>query len=664
MPSNKVELIKVGALLTGNEHFYVPSYQRGFRWRRKQAEDLMGDLYSFLESQRSRGEFYCLQPLIVRPISDMDIRRKVLGELADDDRQRLWELVDGQQRLTSLSILFKVLSWKSNSADILAEYDRKPFTMYFESRPSFRDFLSSLGTEEAAAHKCDNIDNIHAYSVFHVLLKWFDNRGRQLSQIYKGGNGDPAKKMAMKLFDLLSCDNASDKSVKFIWYQLDASADVNPVREFVNINNGKIPLLDSELVKAIFLQRSEEHKSADNDLATERALVWEMMENRLQGSDFWRFIDPEGKRDEDRMGLLLEMLYSAKIPQTKVEDGDIFRYFYEAFEKADAMDIEMALKAKWEEVIDAFHALEEWFESPIRYNYIGYLTGAGVGMAEIYKAYNDAMAQNDAQSFDGWLTETVKKTLRDVRVEIVDNKPRIKNEYKERELMRRIFKLLNIHLLTSQFEAFVNEHPNAGINDAGSFRFPFGLYKEQDWDIEHIDSKTANPLNMLKDKAVWICGSLLDMVASLPQEAQESIKNNEKAIIEGNAPDWSAIEKHISDALYQALCAGNWDNAIELIQAWAQIDHENIDFIGNLTLLDSATNRGYGNALFCSKRRCVLRAMSSGRYVLPSTQCVFTKFFDEDTLSASSRIYWSGPDKEKHHDFIYFQLKDFLPNGQ
>ena len=49
---NIVELRAIGALLNGKEHFYIPSYQRGYRWRRKQVEDLLGDLYSFARRPR------------------------------------------------------------------------------------------------------------------------------------------------------------------------------------------------------------------------------------------------------------------------------------------------------------------------------------------------------------------------------------------------------------------------------------------------------------------------------------------------------------------------------------------------------------------------------------------------------------------------------------
>lgn len=66
--------------------FYVPSYQRGYRWGKQEVRQLLEDI------RESNGATYYLQPLVVK-------RR-------DDDS---WELVDGQQRLTTLYLIFRYL---------------------------------------------------------------------------------------------------------------------------------------------------------------------------------------------------------------------------------------------------------------------------------------------------------------------------------------------------------------------------------------------------------------------------------------------------------------------------------------------------------------------------------------------------------------------------
>jgi uncharacterized protein with ParB-like and HNH nuclease domain len=66
-------------------HFLVPGYQRGFRWGHHEVEALLNDIVA------SDGKYY-LQPLVVKRL--------------DDQR---WELIDGQQRLTTLYLILQYI---------------------------------------------------------------------------------------------------------------------------------------------------------------------------------------------------------------------------------------------------------------------------------------------------------------------------------------------------------------------------------------------------------------------------------------------------------------------------------------------------------------------------------------------------------------------------
>ncbi len=695
---NIVELRAIGALLNGKEHFYIPSYQRGYRWRRKQVEDLLGDLYSFARRPRVTsgtvsspyGDFYCLQPLIVKPIPVGDPRRdKALPpEIAADPGHNLWELVDGQQRLTSILLLLRTYLGILND-DIREDYEKEYYTIYYESRP---DIIELLDDELASP----NIDLLHARATRQVAAEWVsrehNGKGIELSKLYEGEEGWTRKKLVTEIVNLLMANTRTDV-VKFIWYQLDSTANTDTVREFIRINNGKIPLLDSELVKALFLQRRHDPHGKLLDLATQRAMEWETMENRLNASDFWGFISPAGNNSEDRMGYLLETIYRVHLRQNqntddrtvqKIESGDVFRFFYNAFEGKQGDALRTALDEKWGQIVDAFHAVEDWYESPLRFNYIGFLIQANVDAAEIYSAFRKAIdntltdCNGNEITFDRWLKNRIRTLFPDWIVTEVDaetpantagepqRKPRIVVEYGSgTRIIRNIFKLLNIELLTSQYRSISEAGQAKCIRDSGVFRFPFDLYKENGWDIEHIDSQTENPLKSNEDQARWIAGALLDTVDGLSADDRTSLENNVKMVEENRdaKPSWDFLREKINGELLSELNKGAWKTAVSLIQTEVGVENQNEHFIGNLTLLDEATNRSYKNALFCSKRKAVIEAVGAGRYILPATQYVFLKFFDRDTISASSRIKWSASDKEKHHDFIYNQLKDFLPHA-
>ena len=307
MAHNLVELKSIGSLLDGKNHFYIPAYQRGYRWRGKQIEDMLGDLLTF--KLAPTGNFYCLQPVIVRPISvDNPIRAKVLKDSANDLEIKLWEVVDGQQRLTTVYIMLKCLLKLSNE-DLKSMYDREFFNIYYESKPNFLRNLSS-DTEEFVdiQKKVQNIDEAHVQSACYVIKKWLEPKGKgtQLSAKYKGGSGLIPKKLYTLLLELLTED--SDEGVlKVIWYELNEQGS-KPVEEFIKINNGKIPLLDSELVKALFMQRRD-NGNIDNNISSQRGFQWEQIENRLNSSDFWSFISTANDDKEDPMGLLLKIVY-------------------------------------------------------------------------------------------------------------------------------------------------------------------------------------------------------------------------------------------------------------------------------------------------------------------------------------------------------------------
>ena len=79
--------------------FFIPSYQRGYRWSKTQIEDLLSDIWEYYQqvtqtSTDVAGKFYCLQPLVVRHRSENDV----------------WEVIDGQQRLTTIYLIMKCLS--------------------------------------------------------------------------------------------------------------------------------------------------------------------------------------------------------------------------------------------------------------------------------------------------------------------------------------------------------------------------------------------------------------------------------------------------------------------------------------------------------------------------------------------------------------------------
>ena len=60
--SNEIELKSINELFGMN--FYIPAYQRGYRWNIQQVKDLLEDIQEFIDKKKEG--FYCIQPLVVK----------------------------------------------------------------------------------------------------------------------------------------------------------------------------------------------------------------------------------------------------------------------------------------------------------------------------------------------------------------------------------------------------------------------------------------------------------------------------------------------------------------------------------------------------------------------------------------------------------------------
>ena len=83
------------------------------------------------------------------------------------------------------------------------------------------------------------------------------------------------------------------------------------------------------------------------------------------------------------------------------------------------------------------------------------------------------------------------------------------------------------------------------------------------------------------------------------------------------------------------------------------------DLLYNLTLLDSHTNRSYGNAFFKSKRKRIIEEDKKGNFIPICTKNIFLKYFN---LNASTIYKYTKDDAEAYGNDLDETLKEFLPN--
>ena len=649
--ANKIDQYAIGDLLDGR-YFFIPAYQRGYRWCTKQIGDLLRDLLCFANKEGKEDyEFYCLQPVITRPITDRDTIIRYFGEDKADEvlKKGAWEVIDGQQRLTSIFIIYKFLLYDKNySAEKLWEREKRAeFHLYYETRPGSTRFLEeNLNDWKNQIDK--NIDFFHMGHAYEFISEWINSEGTEINERF--GYGSSYDDVRDSLYSLINAKKDNRRgSVQVLWYELEETAKddkqrTSSIKEFQKINTGIIKLTTAELIKGLFLQEKN-YSGTDRIIRqSELALEWEFIENTLHNDNFWYFLQKKGVDMPNRIDLLFILLYKISKLSTAEESSldselkeidselsitnqdSVFRFFNNKFEGKSGLELGKAVADEWQKVMELFRMLDDWFNTPYLYNTIGLLSQCGEDLTHIILHFMGMDENSRREDFIEYLKGRVRLHLKSVKVN--HEEARIESTYKERFTIYKLLLTLNIHLLNEQNKKFESE--------SEIYKFPFDVLNSQNWDIEHIDSFQTNSLTKEQDQIDWI-NVALDDLHDLPDEKRKEICQ----LRDRNSKD-------------------DYANAIKIIKEFAgEVDNdEDIkNSVGNLTLLDSQTNRKYGNSLFCTKRRIIIERMKTGVFIPTGTQYVFYKLFD---TYGTNRSQWTQKDMETYHSFIYDTLKDYL----
>lgn len=367
-PTNKpVGSIRTRLVGELTERFYVPDYQRGFRWTSLEVQRLLDDI-----SQSTEPRYY-LQPIVVRPMAD--------GR---------YELVDGQQRLTSIALVYHYL--RRTGYD-----DRERFSLDYQTRPNMKRYLQDPG----AIKDPQNIDEGRVQSAYRTIKDWF---------------AGSAGAMPAKIKDALGT------RVAVIWYELPEGDDSIDV--FTRLNVGQIPLTDAELVKAQLLTALEDPRRQ-----YQVAAEWDAIEVDLWNPEKWAFITGGHRTDATHISLLFDCLANVDAtPQTGA------RPTYHTFETLRPSIFENP-DGFWSRV-RALHALlTGWFEDRDLYHRIGFLLVSGYPLEELI-----AEAKGNTKStFNHAVAQTIKARVNLTRSEVEE----LTYDHNRRELQSLLF-LFNV----------------------------------------------------------------------------------------------------------------------------------------------------------------------------------------------------------------------------
>lgn len=563
--------------------FFVAAYQRGYRWGRDEVRKLLDDIKAHARAAEKRRELpsdYLLQPIVV-------LRR------ADGT----WELVDGQQRLTTLFLITKYIATKF--ADAKVEYTLSYETRNQEPNDS-RHFLEHLEVMDDQSKK-SNIDFLHIAKAYEAIVEWFGEQGN-------------AGQAAIDVHSALS------KWVHVIWYE--APAGTNPNELFARLNRDRIALTDSELIKALVLSQSGAAEGI-SDRQHEIAAQWDSFERDLRVDDFWAFLTGSTKRRATHIDFLFETMTPAS--------GSGSRPPYWTFGEVQKIINGGDAGAFWRKVVERHGLLIGWYHDRVLYHRIGYLVATGVSIpyliAESEKRTHSAFAE--------WLVEQIRHELNlspsAVSLLRYDNQS-------DSGKCRDVLLLMNVETVL-------------GSMDPGS-RFSFHAFGDQGWSLEHIHPQNAEGLKTEPERRDWLRVHRNKMLA---MEWDPTLQAEVAGVVALMGAHLAMAPNKTNDVQFQ-----NIHQRVLTLFSAPEMGQKGGDMHGlrNLALLQRDINSKLNNAVFAVKRERILELDEAGAYILPCTRNVFLKYY---TTSAKQQLsLWSPQDQDAYYERLMAKVSKFL----
>ena len=545
--------------------FFIPNYQRGYRWTEREVGRLLDDIYNFVSTDKK----YCLQPVAVKKLSENN-----------------FEVIDGQQRLTTLFLVYNYMHKVSGGF-----IEASKFSLTYETRQKSADFLENMNL----SLQDENIDFYFMANAYKKIFDWFISKGE--------------KSVVMP-----DIKNLLAKNIQVIWYEVDNAEDGAAL--FTRLNIGKIPLTNAELVKAMFLSRS--NKNLDENKQQEIALQWDHLEKELHNDSFWYFLTNTSPENyQTRIDLILDLI--AEKNSDDKDDYATFFYF-------DKLRTEKNLEEVWQEIRKTFLLLKDWYEYHDFYHKIGYLISSGYKkIAEIYKESKGKTTSEFSRRLKEIICDSIK---------LSDGESYSDWNYEnDKDKIRRLLLLFNVESVRQ--------------NSEKAYWFPFDKFKFVDsqkaaWSLEHIHAVNSGEKGTQENWREWL---------RLHKESLENLEDVDSNLI-----------KEITDLLSKKDFSGSEfkDLQKKILEKFspAESNEDYINSIANLALIKCAENSALGNSTFDVKRNAIIEMDMHGEFIPLCTKLAFLKYY---TKSEKNQIhFWSQIDRDAYLEAINEILKEYL----
>lgn len=398
--------------------FLVPAYQRGYRWGKDEVGRLLDDIWE------SEGKSYYLQPIVVKA-----------------RRDGRWELIDGQQRLTTLYLIFQFMENQG------LQSAGAGYTMEYETRTGSQGFLQAPDSEQSSA----NIDFHHIYGAYAHISQWFEDRGHRRQWA------------ANRLYDYLF------ETVKVIWYE--APIHLDSIALFTRLNVGRIPLTDAELVKALVLAKFRD-RSDHTDKSEQVAAQWDSFERELRAPEVWSFVTGKSEEEATHIGLLLDTLADRQAGRPAGRHRPLY-YTFETLRP----EIDQDPQHFWDQVVSLHSLILGWYDDRDLFHKVGYLVAVGTRFADLVQMASGLTKRRLQQALDSQIRDRLRLTREDLgELDYEDNGAKC----------TQVLLLMNVETVRQR---------------GTSERYSFRAHALGAWSLEHIHAQNAR--EMKRDEKLW-----------------------------------------------------------------------------------------------------------------------------------------------------------------
>lgn len=620
--------------LKGAEKFVIPAYQRGYKWKIKDIEQLLNDINAF-QTHGDDEVFYCLQNItLVR-------------------NENTYNVVDGQQRLTTLSLILVYLG-RIDLVNGKLEYNIRKETETFLNNyiysQKLNEFCNNKLNHDSILLEWNDLgvidefnyqDIFYLYNAYRTIKLWFET------------NKEDAKDMEDKILN----------RVKLIVNlpQIHASQEFEL---FDNLNGKRVSLDGADLIRAMIITRVARREVEDikdsskydvllNENRVKNGLKldeintwWRIPERQNYYKVFIRNINSKGENiifDDTQypIDILYKLYIQTSIAQKKLEIEEVEKsnirrgsgtIKLQYFENSDnIMDV-------FSQLHDLQRLIEYWYEDVELYHLVQYSAiYLKMSFYELIELWNSS----NKTTFIANLKQRIRKNeFIDLALQNTDENGKTLTEDQlnfnenwydgDNTDMTPVMVLLDIIRIISSRNSG-SKFPIANLDPSH-----FIAVKE---DKEHIFPQTPLGTNYsIETLKYYIDVAYKCGYRGLEKERVLNTIDNYK--------DQILINERFKDWFNKKLTT-------EIVP---------INSLGNVCLLQDTVNRSYGNDFFAQKHFDIMQKSSDGEYIRPHVHDAFAKIMASKTQREDFTYMqkWTKDDIFTRRKYIVSQIDSFL----